>query len=255
MALAPGRRDLLHLSGTLLGTACLVGSANVFNCWLERDRDARMRRTRLRPLAARRVEPGLATSFGLLLLLLSVALLGLESTRLPLMLGLLAFVVYVGVYTPMKVRSWWALPVGAIPGALPPLMGWVSIQGSMGAGGIALFALLLAWQVPHFLAIALFRRGDYRAAGFEVFPLVFGEQATRVALVVSSLLLLAVSLVLPLVGLGGVAYGCVAGAFGCAGVLATLRGAMRKAGGGWARGMFRFTLVHLTALIVALLCS
>jgi len=82
---------------------------------------------------------------------------------------------------------------------------------------------------------------------------VFGEQAARVALVVSSVLLLAVSLVLPLVGLGGVGYGCVAGVLGCTGVFAALRGAVRKAGGGWARWMFRFSLVHLSVLVFALL--
>jgi len=253
MALAPGHCALLRTFGTLFGTACLIGSANVFNSWLERDRDSLMPRTRGRALPAGRVEPAVALYVGSALGLLSASILVVDSDPLTLLLGLLAFGVYVGAYTPLKARTWWALPVGAIPGALPPLMGWTATEGTIGWGGAALFALLFAWQIPHFLAIALFRNREYEAAGFRVFPLVHGEAATRVWIAISAVFLLLVSAGLPLVGLGGVVYGWTAGALGAVLVVVAVRGAWRGEGRGWARWIFRYSLFHLVALFSALL--
>ena len=253
MALAPGRCELLRTVATLVGTACLIGSANVFNSWLERGPDSRMARTRGRALPAGRVEPQIAAYLGGILGLVAAAILAVNGNLLTLLLGLLAFGVYVFAYTPLKARTWWALPVGAIPGALPPLMGWTATAGTVGWGGAGLFALLFAWQIPHFLAIALFRNREYAAAGFAVFPLVHGEAATRVGIAVSAVFLLLVSGSLPLVGLGGVAYAWTAGVLGAVLVVVAVRGAWRGAGRSWARWVFRFSLLHLVALFSALL--
>ena len=253
MALAPGRCELLRTVATLIGTACLIGSANVFNSWLERGPDSRMARTRGRALPAGRVDPQIAVCLGGILGLVAAAILAVDGNQLTLLLGLLAFGVYVIAYTPLKARTWWALPVGAIPGALPPLMGWTATAGTIGAGGLALFALLFAWQIPHFLAIAFFRDREYEAAGFAVFPLVHGETATRVGIAISAMLLLLVSGSLPLVGLGGVVYAWTAGVLGAVLVAVAVRGAWRGAGRGWARWVFRFSLFHLVALLSALL--
>ena len=252
MGLAPGHCEVLKTIGTLLGTACLIGSANVFNSWLERGRDSLMPRTRRRPLPAGRVDPALAAYFGIVLFLGATALFAVVGDVLTLLLGLLAFGVYLFAYTPLKARTWWALPVGAIPGALPPLMGWTATAGTIGWGGAALFALLFAWQLPHFLAIALFRKREYEAAGFRVFPLVYGEAATRVWIAGSAVLLALVSMSLPLAGLGGVLYGATAGALGAVLVVVAVRGVWGGAGAGWARWVFRFSLVHLVALFGAL---
>ena len=252
MGLAPGHCEVLRTIATLVGTACLIGSANVFNSWLERGRDSLMPRTRGRALPAGRVEPGMAAYFGSILGLVSAAVFAVDGDVLTLLLGLLAFVVYVFAYTPLKARTWWALPVGAIPGALPPLMGWTATAGSVGWGGAALFALLFAWQIPHFLAIALFRKREYQAAGFQVFPLVYGEAATRTWIASSAVLLLLVSVGLPLAGLGGALYASTAGVLGAVLVVVAVRGAWRGAGPGWARWVFRFSLVHLLLLFSAM---
>jgi len=180
MWLAPGELSLPRWVATLLGTAGTVGAANALNCWLERDRDRFMARTRLRPLPSGRMESGVALGFGILLAVFSLPLLALASNGLTASLGFLALVSYVAAYTPLKPKSPMAMLVGAIPGALPPLMGWTAVTGRIGIGGLLLFGILFAWQMPHFLAIALFRKEEYRNAGYMALPLVSGDDVTRV---------------------------------------------------------------------------
>jgi len=185
----------------------------------------------------------------------AVSVLALGSNLLTFALGLLALVSYVAAYTPLKTRTSWALLLGTVPGALPPLMGWTAVTGRLDARGLVLFGLLVAWQIPHFLAIAMFRRNEYRAAGMQVFPVVHGEGATRVWMVVWASLLLVLSLALVPLGLGGAVYAGVAGVLGVAFLLLVLYGACLDGGRGWAWKVFRLSLLHLTALFVALLLS
>ncbi len=180
MWLAPGELSVSRWVATLLGTAGTVGAANALNCWIERDRDRLMARTRGRPLPSGRMEPGVALGFGLALAVFSLPLLALGSNGLTGSLGFLALVSYVAAYTPLKPLSPGAMLVGGIPGALPPLMGWTAVTGHIGAGGLVLFGILFAWQMPHFLAIALFRKEEYRKAGYLALPLVSGDDATRI---------------------------------------------------------------------------
>jgi len=181
MWLAPGELSVARWVGTLLGTAGTVGAANAMNCWLERDRDRFMARTRLRPLPSGRMESGVALAFGILLAVFSLPLLAMASNGLTGWLGFLALVSYVAAYTPLKPKSPMAMLVGAIPGSLPPLMGWTAVTGRIGVGGLLLFGILFAWQMPHFLAIALFRKEEYRNAGYMALPLVSGDAATRIS--------------------------------------------------------------------------
>lgn len=155
-----------RLSG-LVGTVMIVAAANAFNMWLERDCDARMERTRRRPLPEGRVSPGAALTFAAMCLVVSLPWLALAGLTV-VALGLAAFVLYVVVYTPLKRRSMLALPVGAIAGALPPLMGRVAAIGAVDATGLYLFAVLFVWQMPHFLAIALARGDEYASAGLHI---------------------------------------------------------------------------------------
>ena len=153
------------LTATLLGTALCAGGAAALNQWMERDIDARMKRTRERPLPAGRMSPRDALLFGLLFSLAGIAILGLFTNLRAAFLAFATIAIYIIVYTPMKRMSSLNTLVGAVPGALPPLIGWVAARGSYSLEGGLLFATLFFWQMPHFLAIAWMFRDDYKAGG------------------------------------------------------------------------------------------
>jgi heme o synthase len=251
MWLAPGRIAPARASLAVLSIAAVVGAANALNCYLERDIDARMRRTRDRPLPAGRVEPLVALGLGILVPAFAIPTLALAAGRLTAFLALVALATYVLVYTPMKQRSTLALFVGAIPGAIPPLMGWTTVTGRIEPGGVALFALLFVWQLPHFLAISLYLAEDYARGGLKVFALIHGEDRTRFWIAVFSALLVPVSLALVPLHVAGPVYGAVAVALGAALASFALLG-LGRTGGRWARSFFLATLVYLTALFAAL---
>jgi protoheme IX farnesyltransferase len=256
MWLAPGRIGGSRAVILVTGIAAVVGAANALNNFLEKDVDARMRRTRDRPLPSGRVEPWVALALGLAVPTFAIPLLALATTPLTGLLALVALVTYVAVYTPMKRRSPLALFVGAVPGAIPPLMGWTGVTGRLDAGGLALFALLYAWQLPHFLAVSLYLADDYARGGLRVFALVHGERTTRIAIAATSVLLVPVSLLLLPLRLAGPLYAATAVVAGGALVAYALRG-LGRAGDGtrWARNTFLATLFHLTALFSTLFLS
>jgi protoheme IX farnesyltransferase len=251
--LAPGRRDLGTALALLLGTSAVVGAANALNNFLERDIDGRMRRTRDRPLPSGRVDPIVALALGLGIPAVALPAMALYTNPLTAALAAFALFSYVVLYTPMKQRSSLALFVGAVPGAMPPLMGWTAATGRLDAGGLALFALLFFWQLPHFLAISMYLKEDYARGGLRVFALVHGDDATRAAAAVTSLLLVPVSLALVPLGLAGRFYGVAAVLLGgglAAHALTGLR--LRGPAQRWARTFFLFTLAYLTLLFAAL---
>jgi protoheme IX farnesyltransferase len=254
MWLAPGPITPARALLAVLATAAVVGAANALNCYLERDVDARMRRTRDRPLPAGRLDPLVAVGMGLLVPSFAVPALALLANRLTALLAVAALLVYVLVYTPLKQRSTLALLVGALPGAVPPLMGWTTVTGRVDAGGLSLFAVLLAWQLPHFLAVSLYLRDDYARGGLRVFALVHGERMTRVAIFASTALLLACSFLPWAAGVVGRGYAVSAAALGVP-LLGFAAVGLRGEGGRWARAFFLSTLVYLTALFAALALS
>jgi len=254
--LAPGRRDALGAAVLLAGTALVVGAANALNNFLERDVDARMRRTRDRPLPAGRIDPMVAVVLGLGIPSVALPALAWFTNGLTATLGALALFTYVAVYTPMKRRSSLALFVGAVPGAIPPLMGWTAATGKLDAGGLALFAILFCWQLPHFLAISLYLKEDYARGGLRVFALVHGDRATRVWSAATSLALVPVSLTLLPLGLAGPVYGVAATVLGTGLAAYALAGLWhRGAATRWARSFFLLTLAYLTLLFAALLAG
>ncbi|GAC1394750.1 MAG: heme o synthase [Polyangiales bacterium] len=242
---------------TMVGTALIGGAANARHLWLERDVDAKMTRTRNRPLPAGRLAPGVALGFGLGLALLSLPILVLGVNAVAGALGAVALTSYVLMYTPMKRHSVRALWVGAIPGAIPPLLGWSAVTGRIDAGGLALFAVLFLWQIPHFLAIAVFRASDYANAGLKVVPVEHGDRATD-SMMLRYAVAVAASSFLPLgAHLGSRAYVVVAALLGLAFVAACARGP-RMAGAQrirWARGVFAFSIVYLVALFTTLVAT
>lgn len=160
-----GPVNWLVLTATLTGTALCAGGAAALNQWWERDLDALMKRTRSRPLPAHRMQPLDALLFGLFFSVTGVAILGLFTNLRAAFLAFATIAIYILVYTPMKRRSSLNTLVGAVPGALPPLIGWVAARGRYDLEGCLLFAVLWFWQMPHFLAIAWMYREDYANAG------------------------------------------------------------------------------------------
>lgn len=212
-----GAMDLLAMASAVAGTALVAGGAAVLNQVYERDTDALMRRTRTRPLPDGRVAFAEATLFGLALSAAGLALLATRANLTAALLALATLVVYLIVYTPMKRWSPLATLVGAVPGALPPLIGWTASHGGISLGGASLFAIVFLWQIPHFMAIAWLYRDDYSKAGFPMLPVVEpdGRRTGRQA-VVYSLALVPVSLVPALVGVSALAYCAIAFVLGIA---------------------------------------
>lgn len=246
--IAPGAAVL-----TLLGTAGAAGAANALNCWMERDRDGLMERTRQRALPAGRLRPAVALVFGLALGLASVGLLAAAANFVTAALGLAAITIYVLAYTPLKPRSPVALLVGAVPGALPPLMGSAAATGRVDQAGVVLAALLFLWQIPHFVAIGLLRREDYARAGFRTLPVVMGARtAVWVAVVGAAGVVPASLLLAPAAGLGA-AYRVVAILLGTV-FLAAAVGCLRGDGEvpGPPRRLLLASLAYLPLLLGAL---
>jgi len=164
--LAGAKPAFWPLLAVFLGTSGAAGGAAALNQWAERRADAAMHRTRSRPLPTGQIAPGKALLFGLLLTGAGALLLGLGTFPLAGWLALLTVALYLLVYTPLKRLTVWNTEVGALPGALPPLLGWAAARGTIDPGGWVLFAILFCWQMPHFMAIAWLYRQDYARAGF-----------------------------------------------------------------------------------------
>jgi protoheme IX farnesyltransferase len=199
--------DLVHMAQAVIGTALVAGGSAVLNQVYERDTDARMRRTRMRPLPDQRIAPAEATIYGCLLSAAGVLVLALTTNWLAAALALLTLALYVVVYTPMKRTSTLSTLVGAVPGALPAVIGWSAARGDIAIGGWTIFAIVFLWQIPHFLAIAWMCRDDYRRAGFPMLPVVEpdGLRTGQQALLYSAALL-PVSIGPSVVGLAGWVY-------------------------------------------------
>lgn len=197
----------LQLALTLLGTGLAAAGAAVLNNYLERDTDARMERTRNRALPSGRIEPALALALGVILVLAGVSLLATLVHLLAAFLVLLTAFLYVIVYTPLKKITWLNTPIGAIPGALPPMIGWAAAAENVQIGAWILFGILFLWQHPHFYAIAWMYRDDYKAAGYKMLSTVdpTGRRVFRQA-ILFSLALIPVSIALTGFGLTGQLY-------------------------------------------------
>jgi len=251
--LAPHGLRPLTIALTLVGTVLIVAAANVLNMYLERDTDALMARTMYRPLPAHRMDPGVALKFGVALAAVSVPLLTFAVGALPGLLASIALVSYVLLYTPMKRQTAAALLVGALPGAIPPLIGWTAATERLDLPGVLLFAVMFLWQVPHFLAITLFRKEEYARAGLVVQPNEpGGEREARANIVRYTVALVAVSLLFVPLGLGRGAYLAVALIVGAVFLGYAIAGLRQGAGRGWARNLFLLSLLYLPVLFGAL---
>jgi heme o synthase len=203
------------LAHALLGTALLASGTSALNQWYEVDSDAKMRRTRGRPLPAGRIKRTHGLIFGLLVSAAGFADLWCGTNRLAAALGLFTLLSYLLVYTPLKQRSPACTTVGAIPGAMPPLIGYAAAGHGIDAGAVALFLILFVWQFPHFDAIAWMYRDDYARGGIRMLPVIEpdGESTAR-RILLCSLLLIPISLAPVVLGMTGVLYTAAAIAAG-----------------------------------------
>jgi protoheme IX farnesyltransferase len=238
-------------------TLVVIGAATL-NCYIERDSDALMVRTKERPLPSKRLKPRTALIFGFVLLVFSIPAICLW---INLVTGILAFVsaiLYLYAYTPLKKKSTTAVYVGAIPGALPPVMGWTAVTGKIDFMAVALFLILFIWQLPHFLAISLYHAEDYNAADIKVYPnLKKGLQITKIGIFVFTLALFFASLLPSFFSQASFIYTRAALVLSGAFLIYAARGfflrqdlAMHRE---WARNYFYGSLFYLPLLLAALI--
>ncbi|HEY3100968.1 MAG TPA: heme o synthase [Methylomirabilota bacterium] len=249
LAGAPDWTRLLHLA---IGTVLAAGGTLALNQYWERDVDARMERTRTRPLPDGRLMPLEALAFGGAITALGIVYLAAFVGMAPAAVTLATFALYLFAYTPLKLRTALCTIIGAVPGALPPVTGWVAARDDVGAGAWILFGILFLWQLPHTLAIARLYREDYARAGVRLLPVIDPEgTSTERQIVTGCLALLGVSLLPTLIGLAGVVYFVGTLALGLGFVALGVRQALRPSLAGARRVLFA-SLLYLPALLTLL---
>ena len=243
----------VHLS---IGTALTAAGSAVLNQWLERRHDALMPRTQSRPLVRGEVTPREAAVFGTILSGAGVVYLGLLVNLVTAGLGLFTLLFYLFVYTPLKRRTPWCTLAGAVPGAVPPVMGYAAAGRAASAGAAGLFLILLAWQMPHFWGLAIMYRDDYAAGGYKMLPVVDGPALRRTgrSIVLWCGLLVAASLVPWLAGTAGAFYPVVAVLLGGFMLGAGLNAAVSP-GPREARLLFLTSVAYLPLLLGALMLT
>ncbi len=204
---APGSIAWMVLLHAVIGTALIAGGTFTLNQWYEREADSLMNRTRHRPLPTGRVLPWQALLFGILLSVVGFAQLYWGANPLTAWLGLFTEASYLGLYTPLKQRSWHSTTVGAIPGAMPPLIGFAAAANTLTWEAWALYAILFIWQFPHFYAIAWMYRDDYAKAGIRMLPVVEPDGVSTARLIlIASIVLVPVSLAPAYLNMAGAVY-------------------------------------------------
>ncbi|MEZ6243437.1 MAG: heme o synthase [Phycisphaerales bacterium] len=246
--------------GTLVGTAMTAGGANALNQWFEVPRDACMDRTRGRPIPGGRLPSTTVVWFGTCIAVLGLIVLSIMAGVVPAIVSLACIVSYVFVYTPLKPHTAWSTLVGAIPGALPPLIGWTAAAKPFGVdaltepGGLTLAAIMLVWQLPHFMAIAWIYREDYAKGGLRMLP-VLDPSGVRTAGVMlgTGVLLVACTLapVWAMAGRVGFVYGAFAGLSGLVFLGLCVRFTLERTPGA-ARAVFIASVIHLPVLLMVM---
>lgn len=242
--------DFGAFASLIVGVCLTSAGAGALNHWLERGEDALMRRTMNRPLPDGRISPNAARNFGVILIAAGVGLLCPLTNPLTGVMALAAALIYLFVYTPLKQHSTWNTLIGTIPGALPALGGWTAATGSIGWGGAAMFGILAAWQMPHFLSLAWMYKKDYARAGYVMLPVAEPDGASTVGeTLFYTIVLVALSFTPSVLGLSGWIYGigvAVLGGWFLHAAVAFYRSySMRDA-----RRVLRISIVYIPALVL-----
>lgn len=255
LVLAPGTLHPLLAGIAILAIALAAGAAGAINMWYDRDIDAVMERTRARPIPAGRVEPAEALSFGIVLSVIAIVMMALATNIAAASLLALSIGFYVFIYTVwLKRRTPQNIVIGGAAGAFPPMIGWAAVTGDVGLGAMVLFAIIFLWTPPHFWALALYRSGDYQAAGVPMLPVVAGAAATKRQMLLYTVVLLPISLAPYALGLAGLPYLIGTGLLGALFLIAAIR-VLRADDSDHrpARQMFGYSIFYLTALFALLL--
>jgi protoheme IX farnesyltransferase len=247
-----GTVDLWLLFNCMLGTGLLASGTATLNQWYEREADAKMHRTRQRPIPAGEVSAAQAFWFGIALIGVGELDLALAVNPLSALLGFLTVAAYLGLYTPLKQKTWWSTTVGALPGAMPPLIGFAASRGSLTLEAWALFLIIFLWQFPHFYAIAWMYRDDYARAGIQMLPVVEPDgRSTARHVIAFAAVLIPASLLPDFLHMAGHWYLAAALLLGALFLrsAATLRRERTLAS---ARGVLKASVVYLPLLYIAL---
>jgi heme o synthase len=245
----------LRVGGLLLGTGLVAGGASAFNQVIERDLDALMKRTRLRPLPDQRLQPIEGLLFGSAITLAGLLMIVMSANLLAAAVALATLLSYVVVYTPLKRRSSFGTVIGAIPGALPPIIGWAASSGSLPPQAWTLFGIMFLWQLPHFLAIAWMYREDYARAGFPMLPVLEPDgRSTGRQSVVYAAALLPLSLAPTLMRMAGELYFAGALILGMAFLWLTIRFALSRSARD-ARRVFFGSIAYLPLLWILMIAN
>ena len=253
--LAPGTLHPVLAITAVLCIAIGAGASGAINLWYDRDIDARMARTRDRPLPAGRVEPGAALGLGVGLAVGSVVVMGLAVNHAAAALLALTICFYVFVYTMwLKRRTPQNIVIGGAAGAFPPIIGWAAVTGDVGLGALALFAIIFMWTPPHFWALALYRADEYADAGVPMLPVVAGAAATKRQMLIYTVALLPITLAPVALGVVGGLYATGALIAGVLFLICAL-GVMRDETDRAARRMFGFSIFYLFAIFALLIAD
>ena len=253
MVAAPGHLHPLLAAVAVLCIAVGAGASGAINMWYDRDIDAVMSRTCRRPIPAGRIEPSEAAGFGVVLAIGSVGLMGLAINWLAGGLLAAAILFYVFVYTMwLKRRTPQNIVIGGAAGAFPPMIGWAAVTGHLALAPIMLFLLIFMWTPPHFWALALFRAGDYAKAGVPMLPVVAGARATKIQMLIYTLVLFPIALAPWALGIAGNLYGAAAVVLGGFFILAAVSVFLDTTDRS-AKRMFAFSILYLFLLFALII--
>lgn len=240
---------------TLLGTAFFIASAATLNNYLDRELDMKMKRTKNRGIAAGRIHPRNALAMGIALLIAGIVVLAVYANPLAAVFGLIGHIFYVLIYTPLKRVTTLNTVIGGVAGAAPPVIGWVAVTNNLDMGAWVLFVILFLWQPPHFLALAMLKAEDYRAAGIPMLPVVRGFEETKRQMLYYTMALLPASISLMLYANLNLIYLVAMLALGVVYVVILAKGFRAKDDLKWAKKLFGFSLIYLTVFCFAVIIS
>jgi len=250
---APGNLPPVLAALAVICIAISAGAAGAINMWYERDIDALMERTKNRPIPAGKISPNKALIFGVLLNILPVLVMGFLLNWVAAALLAFAAGFYIFIYTIwLKRRTPHNIVIGGAAGAIPPMIGWAAVTGSITLDSIVLFLIIFMWTPPHFWALALYREGDYAKAGVPMLPVVSGAAETRRQILIYTVLLIPLTFAPLILGTAGLIYGLSAGVLGAYFFWLAIQ-IIRNQNDKSARRLFGFSIIYLFALFAALI--
>ncbi|MDN3506692.1 MAG: heme o synthase [Simkaniaceae bacterium] len=247
-----GNFSFLLFLATLLGLGLLIASSCVCNNLIDRVSDKKMKRTQNRPLVTGAITTRSAALFAIGLGLAGTGALAYLTNWLTLSVALFGFLVYVTIYSFSKYHTVHGTLIGSVAGAVPPVVGYCAVSNQLDLGAYILFAMIVLWQMPHFFAIAIYRKNDYDAASIPVVPLIRGIPNTKIQMLLYTIAFAAVSLLLTFFNYTGLAYLIVAATLGLAWIALAITGFTAKNDSKWARKMFIFSLITIMALSITI---